>query len=82
MARALTEPLVGLTVAGLGISYLPQQCFQPLVSEGKLAVISTKPALPFVPYAAMFRSDRPSAFVSAVAMMAHGVCDFSRQLQS
>lgn len=74
--------LVGLTVAGLGISYLPQQCFQTLVSEGKLAVIPTTPALPSIPYAAMFRSDRPSAFVSAVVTMARGVCDFSRQLQS
>jgi DNA-binding transcriptional LysR family regulator len=73
--------LVGLTVAGLGISYLPRQCFEPLVTEGKLTIIQTTPALPPVPYAAMYRSDRPSAFVSAVAMLALEVCDFSRQLQ-
>jgi DNA-binding transcriptional LysR family regulator len=74
--------LVGLTVAGLGVSYLPQQCFEPLVTEGKLTIIQTTPALPPVPYAAMYRSDRPSAFISAVAMLALEVCDFSRQLQS
>jgi DNA-binding transcriptional LysR family regulator len=38
--------LVGLTVAGLGISYLPRQCFEPLVTEGKLTIIQTTPALP------------------------------------
>jgi hypothetical protein len=65
-----------------GISYLPQQCFEPLVTEGKLTIIQTTPALPPVPYAAMYRSDRPSAFISAVAMLALEVCDFSRQLQS
>ena len=26
--------LVGLTVAGLGVSYLPRRCFQPLIDEG------------------------------------------------
>ncbi len=73
--------LVGLTVAGLGVSYLPQACFQPLVAEGKLAVIPATPALPPIPYAAMFRTDRPSAFISTVATLAREVCDFSRQLQ-
>ncbi|UPJ53444.1 hypothetical protein IVB30_20270 [Bradyrhizobium sp. 200] len=28
--------LLGLTVAGLGVTYLPVQCFKPLVAEGKL----------------------------------------------
>ncbi len=73
--------MVGLTVAGLGVSYLPQQCFGPLVKEGKLAVIETEPSLPEVPYAAIYRMDRPSAFVSSVAEVAQGVCDYSRYLQ-
>jgi DNA-binding transcriptional LysR family regulator len=73
--------LVGLAVAGLGISYLPRQCFRPLFDEKKLVIVSVKPALPAVPYAAMYRNDRPSAFTSAVAELARSVCDFSRQLQ-
>jgi DNA-binding transcriptional LysR family regulator len=73
--------MVGLTVAGLGVSYLPQHCFEPLVKEGKLAVIETEPSLPEVPYAATYRIDRPSAFVAAVAEVARGVCDYSRYLQ-
>jgi DNA-binding transcriptional LysR family regulator len=73
--------LVGLTVAGLGISYLPRQCFRALVELDKLVQVQTRVPLPPVPYAAMFRNDRPFAFTSAVAELARDVCDFSRQLQ-
>jgi DNA-binding transcriptional LysR family regulator len=73
--------LVGLAVAGLGVSYLPRQCFRPLFDEKKLVIIPVKPALPPVPYAAMYRNDRPSAFAAAVAELARSVCDFTRQLQ-
>ncbi|EFH10635.1 LysR family transcriptional regulator [Teichococcus cervicalis] len=73
--------MVGLTVAGLGVSYLPRECFEPLVRAGKLAVIETRPALPDVPYAAIYRRDRPSAFIAAVAGIAREVCDYARPLQ-
>lgn len=73
--------LVGLTVAGLGISYLPRQCFRALVEAGKLTHVQTRVPLPPVPYGAMFRNDRPFALTSAVAELARDVCDFSRQLQ-
>ena len=72
--------MVGLTVAGLGISYLPQQCFGSLVRDGKLAIITTKPPLPPVPYAAIFRADRPNAFISSVVEVARSVCDYARYL--
>ncbi|MCU1728585.1 LysR family transcriptional regulator [Pseudomonas sp. 7P_10.2_Bac1] len=74
--------MVGLTVAGLGVTYLPLECFRPLVDEGKLTIINTEPPLPPVPYMAMYRNDRPSAFVSEVAVRAVDLCDFTRQLQS
>lgn len=74
--------MLGLTAAGLGVTYLPLECFRPLVDEGKLTIIHTDPPLPPVPYMAMYRNDRPSAFVSEVAIRAVEQCDFSRQLQS
>jgi DNA-binding transcriptional LysR family regulator len=74
--------MLGLTAAGLGVTYLPLECFRPLVDEGKLAIIKTDPKLPAVPYMAMYRNDRPSAFVTEVAARAVELCDFSRQLQS
>jgi DNA-binding transcriptional LysR family regulator len=73
--------LLGLAVAGIGVSYLPKQCFRPLVSDGTLKIIRTKPALPLVPYAAMYRNDRPIAFTRLVAQLAQVSCDFSRQFQ-
>lgn len=74
--------MLGLTVAGLGISYFPQACFQPLVDAGKLEIVPVKPKLPPVPYVAMYRSDRPTAFIEEVVEIAKETCDFSRQLQS
>lgn len=74
--------LIGLTVAGIGISYLPRQCLRPLVDEGKLVVIPTRPVLPPIPYSAAYRNDRPSGLTSSIADLMCDVCDFSRQLQS
>lgn len=74
--------LLGMAVAGLGVTYLPQECFEPLVAEGKLCVIPTDPELPAIPYVAMYRHDRPAVFTANVAELAKSVCDFSRQLQS
>lgn len=73
--------LLGLAVAGIGVSYLPKQCFWPLVRDGNLKVVRTEPALPLIPYAAMYRNDRPSAFTRVVARLAQTSCDFSRQWQ-
>lgn len=73
--------LLGMTVAGLGVTYLPLQCFEPLVLEGKLTVLETDPPLPEIPYVAMYRKGGRSAFKESVANSARSVCDFSRQLQ-
>jgi DNA-binding transcriptional LysR family regulator len=73
---------IGFIVAGIGVGYLPRHCFRPLVREGKLVIVPTRPALPPVPYVAMYRGDGPTAFLSGVAALARKVCDFSRQLQS
>lgn len=73
--------LVGLTLAGIGISYLPRQCFKPLVDDGKLTIVPTNPLLPPVPYVAMYRNDRPSRFVETIAQLMAKICDFSVQYQ-
>jgi DNA-binding transcriptional LysR family regulator len=73
--------MLGLTAAGLGVTYLPLECFRPLVDERKLTIIRTNPELPPVPYMAMYRNDRPSAFMTEVAALAVELCDFTRQLQ-
>jgi DNA-binding transcriptional LysR family regulator len=71
--------LAGLAVAGLGVGYLPRQCFQPLFSKKTLAILPVKPALPAVPYSAVYRNDRPSALTSTIAKLMRAVCDFDRE---
>lgn len=74
--------LLGLAVAGLGISYLPMHCFRHLTDEGKLVPISTDIPLPPVPYVAMYRQDRPHSFIHAVAEVARDCCDFEHSYQA
>jgi DNA-binding transcriptional LysR family regulator len=74
--------LIGLTVSGLGISYLPQQCLSSLVERGALEIVRTSPALPEIPYVAMYRGERKSVFVSSIIMLAQECCDFSDLFQT
>lgn len=71
--------LAGLAVAGLGVGYLPRRCFQPLFSKKMLTILPVKPALPPVPYSAVYRHDRPSALTSTIAKLMRTVCDFDRE---
>lgn len=74
--------LIGMTVAGLGVSYLPLQCLSSLVEDGSLAVLKVSPALPRVNYMTMHRSEIHSPLISSIVMMVEGCCDFSRMFQT
>ncbi|MDM0004401.1 LysR family transcriptional regulator [Variovorax sp. J22G73] len=74
--------LTGLTVSGLGVSYLPRQCLEPLVAAGMLAVIDVTPALPVVRYVAMHKGEHRSALTSSIVMLAQACCDFTRMFQA
>ena len=69
--------LIGMTVAGLGCSYLPSACLSSYIESGALAIMNIKPALPFVPYVALQRSDHPSVLIDSVVTLAEECCDFS-----
>jgi DNA-binding transcriptional LysR family regulator len=71
---------IGLTVSGLGISYLPSACMQQLVAKKILGVIQTNPPLPPVDYSAVYRSDRPYSLTREVARLAAESCDFGTLL--
>ncbi|MNM33365.1 HTH-type transcriptional regulator YofA [compost metagenome] len=71
---------VGLTISGVGISYLPRACLSPLVDQGLLKVIETQPGLPQVRYAAIHRADRLQGLSVEVARLATQCCNFSRML--
>jgi DNA-binding transcriptional LysR family regulator len=74
--------LTGLTVSGLGVSYLPRQCLQPLVDAGLLAVIDVLQPLPPVPYVAMHKGEHRSALTASIIMLAQSCCDFTRVFQA
>ncbi len=74
--------LTGLTVSGLGVSYLPRECLSPMVDAGMLAVIEVTPALPVVRYVAMHKGEHRSALTSSIVMLAQECCDFTRMFQA
>ncbi|WP_412508791.1 LysR family transcriptional regulator [Roseovarius sp. SYSU LYC5161] len=74
--------LLGLAVAGLGVAYLPRECFGYLVEDQTLEVIATEDELPPVPYVAMYREDRPHSFIHEVAELAAGCVDFGSSFQA
>ncbi|HUG24647.1 LysR family transcriptional regulator [Piscinibacter sp.] len=73
--------LIGLTVSGFGISYLPPAAVQPMVDQGLLEVLDVKPALPDAAYAAAIRRDQSSSLMSSIVQLAKETCDFSRLYQ-
>ncbi|WP_322063272.1 LysR family transcriptional regulator [Paraburkholderia sp. J63] len=71
---------IGLTVSGLGVSYLPVACLRHLITEGVLGVIQTKPPLPPIQYNAVHRSNHPYSLTREVARLAADCCDFGTLL--
>jgi len=71
---------VGMTISGLGISYLPRDCLAHLVERGALRIIETRPQLPAVNYCVLYRGDRRPGINAHLAGLAGECCDFSRLL--
>lgn len=74
--------LIGMTVSGLGISYLPKKCLSQMLETGALEIVKVTPALPETIYVATCKSEQRSALVSSVIMMAQESCDFTRLFQT
>lgn len=74
--------LIALTISGMGVSYLPKNCLQQMIHAGALQVLPVTPILPLASYAAVYRAERKSAFIAAVASLAQDHCDFGTIFQS
>ncbi len=74
--------LISMTVSGLGLTYLPWHCLQPMVDSGMLALVRVTPALPATRYVAMYRTDQRSTLVGSVTMLAQECCDFTRMFHT
>jgi DNA-binding transcriptional LysR family regulator len=71
---------IGLTLSGMGVSYLPRKCLQYLVDDGVLGVIRTNPPLPPVEYVAMYRADHAYGLNGEIAKLAASCCNFDSLL--
>lgn len=71
---------IGLTLSGLGVSYLPKACLGRMLKQRTLVVVPTVPALPPVRYVAVHRAEQSNSLNAAVARLAAQSCDFSANL--
>ncbi|WP_027802353.1 LysR family transcriptional regulator [Paraburkholderia dilworthii] len=71
---------IGLTLSGLGVSYLPEACLARMLKRRTLVVVPTVPALPPVRYVAMHRAEQSHSLSAAVARLAAQSCDFCSNL--
>ncbi len=69
--------LSALAAAGLGITFLTEQYFQPEIRSGLLRTIKTSPAIPPIQYFAVTRSDAFEPLAEQIAQLAYNCCDFS-----
>jgi len=74
--------LLGMAVSGLGLTYLPAQCLEPMLSAGMLQTVRVTPGLPDTPYVAMRQRDDRSTILASVVTLATEVCDFTRLFQA
>jgi DNA-binding transcriptional LysR family regulator len=70
--------MIGMTVAGLGISYLPIDCLDRIVEPGLLEKIESSPPLPEIPYVAMYLWEKKSSLIPSIVTLVRECCDFSR----
>ncbi|KWA18747.1 LysR family transcriptional regulator [Burkholderia territorii] len=71
---------IGLTLSGLGVSYLPQACVAHLVACKALEIVRTRPALPPVRYVALHRAERAHSLTAEIVRLAAQTCDFGTSL--
>jgi DNA-binding transcriptional LysR family regulator len=73
--------MMGLTMSGLGIGCMPEECMAPMVANGSLMVIPCTPAPPEMTYVAMYKGDQRSTLISSIVMLSQECCDFSRMFE-
>ena len=71
---------IGLTVSGMGITYLPRNPLRPLLRAGILRELEFKPGLPLVRYSAIYRTDREKGIIPHLAEIAKACCCFDKFL--
>jgi DNA-binding transcriptional LysR family regulator len=68
--------IASLTMAGLGISFLPLEYHRADIRAGRLAVVQSRPAIPPLTYVAAYRVDRPNSLVGPLSDLAVSLSTF------
>lgn len=71
--------IASLTQAGVGVSLLPIQCYQPEVASGALQVLETQPEGPIVEFFSVYASSSPSSIPLLMTEMAARASTFKVQ---
>jgi DNA-binding transcriptional LysR family regulator len=74
--------LAAMTLAGLGVSYLPREYYQAEIEGGQLQVIDTSPVLPALEYYAIYDKRTPQPLVYTIARLAQEYTQFRTDAQS
>ncbi|GJE16774.1 LysR family transcriptional regulator [Methylobacterium marchantiae] len=73
--------IVGLTLAEVGVSYLPERCFDGLIERERLRIIETNPPLPPITYVVTFRETESSNTVGSISRITQSTCNFTNPIQ-
>ncbi|MCC6531105.1 MAG: LysR family transcriptional regulator [Burkholderiales bacterium] len=68
--------LAALTIAGLGVSYLPREHFAHEVDDGRLQVLNIAPRLPALEYVAVFEQRQIQPLSQVIAQLAQACSTF------
>lgn len=78
LASSSLTACASLTLAGVGICYLPRRVFEPVVQSGQLRIIRSTPAIPRIPYVVLYNKANADDLLRYVASVATDTCDFTR----
>jgi DNA-binding transcriptional LysR family regulator len=70
--------ITGLTVAGVGVSFLPKHYVQPLVRKKLLVALRSDPPLPILKYSLIWRRDETRKLVTLVKKLVHEEVNFTK----
>lgn len=70
--------LVGLTVSGLGVTYLPYTVADAYLASGQLVELNVTPKLPVTPYVAQVRADACSPFHRRILELMVSHCNLQK----
>ncbi len=71
--------IASLTMAGLGLSFLPRDYHWKDVEAGRLEIVRTRPSIAALDYVSAYRSDRPNALVGPLSDLAASISTFDQR---